>query len=178
VDKIRSEISNRIFMNFNNTPTVLGGISVPGEVIFTAHGNAGRVTGATPDGRLKGTVLADSAGACQGKDICGPTALLNSILKIPVKDFLLTSIVINIKFLTSLFNGSKEKIKILFQTFFENGGMQLQVNVVDAKTLEKAMERPEEYRSLVVRVGGYSDYFVNLPESLQREIILRTSQAV
>ena len=178
VDKMRSDISRRIFSKFNNTPTVLGGVSVPGEVIFTAHDYAGHVTGATPDGRYSGYVLADSAGASQGKDLCGPTALLNSVLKIPTKNFLLTSIVINLKFLNSVFNSSREKIKILFQTFFENGGMQLQVNVVDARILELARRHPDEYRSLVVRVGGYSEYFVNLPESLQLEIISRTTQAV
>lgn len=144
----------------------------------TAHELAGQVTGATPDGRLAGTVLADSAGARQGMDRSGPTALLNSLLKIPVQGYLLTSVVGNLKFSPSLFAEHTREIQSLFQTYFSQGGMQLQVNVVDAAILRDAMEHPEEHRSLVVRVGGYSDYFVNLSPALQQEILARTSQSM
>ena len=178
LDALRGEVSERIFGNFNRKPTVLGGVSVPGEVIFIAHEYAGLVTGATPDGRRCGTVLADSAGASQGQDRKGPTALLNSVLKIPVQGHLLTSVVLNVKFLAPLFNASRDKVRALFEAFFAGGGMQVQVNVVDPEELEDALVHPEAHRSLVVRVGGYSDYFVRLSPALQREIIRRTAQDV
>jgi formate C-acetyltransferase len=69
-------------------------------------------------------------------------------------------------------------MRSLLEAYFATGGMQLQINVCDGETLRKAMEHPEAYRSLVVRVGGYSDYFVNLSRALQEEILLRTEQAV
>lgn len=178
LDLLRGELSDRIFTRFNRSPTRLGGISVPGEVIFTAHEYAGFVTGATPDGRLRGTVLADSAGSAQGQDLKGPTALLNSVLKIPVREHLLTTIVLNVKFSSVVFAKNREKIQQLFEAFFARGGMQLQINVADRESLEDAMLHPEKYRSLIVRVGGYSDYFVNLTPALQSEILARTSQSV
>ena len=70
------------------------------------------------------------------------------------------------------------KIKTLFEIFFRRGGMQLQVNVCDAETLKKAQANPKEYASLIVRVGGYSDYFVNISKALQDEIIIRSAQRV
>jgi formate C-acetyltransferase len=178
LDNLRGQTTKRIFENFNGTGAVLGGIYVPGEVIFTAHEYSGRVTGATPDGRPEGVVLADSAGASQGRDISGPTALLNSVLKIPVKEYLLTTVVVNLKFSKDLFNVSKDNINLLFKTFFKKGGMQLQINVISADELLKAVDHPDEYRSLIVRIGGYSDYFVNLSKSLQQEIIKPTVQEI
>lgn len=178
VDALRADLSALLYAALNREPAAFGGVMVPGEVIFTAHELAGQVTGATPDGRLAGTVLADSAGARQGMDRSGPTALLNSLLKIPVQGYLLTSVVGNLKFSPSLFAEHTREIQSLFQAYFSQGGMQLQVNVVDAVILRDAMEHPEEHRSLVVRVGGYSDYFVNLSPALQQEILARTSQSM
>ena len=178
VDNLRTEITNRFYQNLNAIPASLGGIMVPGEVIFTAHDYEGAVTGATPDGRKAYTVLADSAGSSQGMDREGPTALLNSILKIPTKGRLLTSVVTNLKFTKALYVSSVDKIRWMIAAFFGGGGMQLQINVVDRQTLLKAVENPDEYRSLIVRVGGYSDYFVNLSPALQQEIINRTQQTI
>lgn len=175
VDALRGRIAQRVFENFNRRPSVLGGVYVPGEVIFTAHEATGRAVGATPDGRRAHQVLADSAGASQGMDLNGPTALMNSVLQTPTS-FLLTSVVLNLRFMASLFNqpGARERVQALLTSFFERGGMQVQVNVCDAEELKRALEDPEAYRSLVVRVGGYSDYFVNLSPALQQEIICRT----
>jgi len=124
-------------------------------------------------------VLADSAGASQGYDVNGPTALMQSVLKLPVKDYMLTSVVLNLRFLPSTIKSkrSAERIRRLFEGFFIQGGMQLQINVCDADTLRAAQVDPESYGSLIVRVGGYSDYFVRLSKVLQDEIIERTAHS-
>ena len=179
VDQIRADITGYIYSRFNGAKSGIGGIYIPGEVIFTAHVRCGEATGATADGRLAHSVLADSAGASQGFDLNGPTALLNSVLKLPADKYLTTNIVTNMKFTRAIFDGGAlRKIRMLFDTFFERGGMQLQINVCDAETLKKAQETPQEYASLIVRVGGYSDYFVNIPRALQNEIIARSSQKI
>ncbi|MCL1794713.1 MAG: hypothetical protein FWG34_12695, partial [Oscillospiraceae bacterium] len=180
VDELRADITEHIYSRFNETESAMGGIYMPGEVIFTAHDWCGAATGATADGRLSGSVLADSAGASQGFDKNGPTALLNSVLRLPTDSHLLTTTVTNIKFPADIFKdeNAAKKIRNLFEAFFAGGGMQLQINVCDAEALKKAQANPQEYASLIVRVGGYSDYFVNISKALQDEIILRSDQKV
>ena len=180
LDELRAYIAETTYRQFNETPAVLGGVYVPGEVIFIAHEYAGTKVGATPDGRLAGTVLADSMGACQGMDQNGPTALLKSVLHTRAAEHFLTTPVLNLRFTASTWEDAWNKgvLKPLFQRFFADGGMQMQINVCDGEILKKAMENPDEYRSLIVRVGGYSDYFVNLSPTLQKEIISRTEQRV
>jgi pyruvate-formate lyase len=178
IDSLRADITRYMYERFNSSPAVLGGVYVPGEVIFTAHEHCGAETGATADGRYAGTVLADSVGASQGRDKNGPTALMNSVLQLPVADYLLTSVVLNMRFLPQTFKREEARsaIQALFNGYFLQGGMQLQVNVCDADTLRAAQKNPEHYKSLIVRVGGYSDYFVRLSRKLQDEIIQRTAQ--
>jgi len=174
VDKLRAEIAEYLYRYFNNTPAPLGGCYVPGEVIFTAHEYCGFVTGATPDGRTAGQVLADSAGAAMGNSAKGPTALMNSMLKLSMDKYLLTSVVLNMRFLPEMFNAEhRVKISTLLQGYFDQGGMQLQVNVFDVEKLKAAQKNPDQYGDLIVRVGGYSDYFTRLSPTLQNEIIAR-----
>lgn len=174
VDAIRARITNHFYEELRKQKGILGGMYIPGEVIFIAHDGQGAITGATPDGRKKATVLADSAGAMQGLDQNGPTALMKSVLKIPV-NHVCTSVVLNIKFLKSLWDQSRDKAVALFRAYFKAGGQQIQVNVCDQEVLKKAYERPEDFPNLVVRVGGYSAYFHTLSKELQLEIINRTS---
>jgi len=171
-DAIRQEITEHLFTELRRQKGVLGGTYVPGEVIFVVHDSFGKITGATPDGRLKEEVLADSAGASQGMDRSGPTALLNSVMKIP-SDGLCTSVVCNIKFDGRLFSRNREKIRLLLSSFFARGGQQIQINVCDRQTLLAALDKPEEFHGLIVRVGGYSAYFDSLSRRLQEEIIER-----
>jgi formate C-acetyltransferase len=173
VDIIRQNISEHLFTEIRSQPSIIGGHYIPGEVIFTAHGHQGEKTGATPDGRRKGQVLADSAGAMQGADMYGSTALMNSALKIPTAD-ICTSIALNMKFLRPSFVKNKEKIKHLFKAFIALGGQQLQVNVCDREILLDALQNPENHKNLIVRVGGYSEYFYKLPQNLQEEITKRS----
>lgn len=178
-DSIRAELSDFIFSRLSSHKGINGGNYIPGEVIFTAHHWMGEACAASADGRRSGEVLADSCGATQGADVNGPTALFNSVLKIP-SSYLLTTLVLNVKFTKNLWQDTQaeDKIRLMFEIFFKRGGMQLQVNVCDSETLKQARIEPEKYRSLVVRVGGYSDYFVNLPSQLQDEIITRTESTV
>ena len=173
-DTLREEISRFVFDEMRRQRGVCGGMYIPGEVIFTAHEWCGSAVGATPDGRLARTVLADSAGASQGMDRKGPTALMHSVLRIPT-DGPLTSIVLNMKFMKALWKENALKIIPLLKGFLRGGGMQLQINVLDREMLQKAMMHPEEYAGLVVRVGGYSAYFTSLSRALQQEILDRTS---
>jgi formate C-acetyltransferase len=173
IDSIRRDITGFLYDELRRQHAYLGGMYIPGEVVFLYHDGMGTQTGATPDGRRKGTVLADSAGASQGMDRSGPTALLNSVLKIPV-DKLCTCVVCNIKFSKSLFTESKEKIFALLKTFFASGGHQIQINVCDKQTLIAARKNPDAYQNLIVRVGGFSAYFHTLSERMQDDIIERS----
>jgi Pyruvate-formate lyase len=177
VDNIRTEITKILFDALTSQKGELGGHYIPGEVIFVAHDGMGQNVAATPDGRNKSKPLADSAGASQGFDINGPTALINSLLT-NVNRHLVTTIAVNVKFAKSMWDTNSDKIYALFDSYFKSGGQQLQVNVNDNAILEKAYNDPDNYRNLIIRVGGYSDYYVNLSRNLQREIIERSSHVL
>jgi formate C-acetyltransferase len=144
------------------------------------HVNFGYKTGALPEGRNQGMPLADGVGACQGADISGPTALLNSVARLNNKEHWQGGNTCNIKFSrSSILSGNGLKnMSDLIEVFMRLGGQEVQINVVDAATLQRAQEDPKEYMDLVVRVAGYSAYFVTLSKDIQNEIISRTVQAV
>ena len=176
VDEIRARFTHFLYDELQRQPAEGGGVYIPGEVIFVYHEGGGHQTGATPDGRLAGTILADSAGAAQGQDKGGPTALMRSVSKLP-HDLGTTSIVLNFKLVAGLFReeGMVDRLVALFQSYFDMGGLQIQVNVVDHDELVAAQAQPEAYADLVVRVGGFSAYFVTLSRELQDDIISRTA---
>lgn len=147
---------------------------IPSVFCWVKHDDFGRVTGATPDGRKAGFPLSDGSGPCQGRELNGPTASILSSTKWPHHE-LIGGVAVNMKFSkNSLGKESVDVMKSLVKTFLKRGGFEMQINVVDKETLEKAIVNPEEYRDLVVRIGGYSDYFVKLSPTLQREVISRT----
>ena len=152
---------------------------IPGEVVFNYHISYGQRTGATPEGRRRGTPLADSCGPSQGRDLQGPTAVMKSVSKLPL-GLATTCAVLNMKFPKRSFADDETRTKILqlIKTYFEIGGMQLQVTVVDREQLLDAQTNPDQYRGLVVRVGGYSAYFTDLSKEMQDEIISRTEVQV
>jgi formate C-acetyltransferase len=140
----------------------------------TVHIYFGSVTGATPDGRKAGTPLSEGVSPVQGADHKGPTAVLRSVAKM---DHLRTGgTLLNQKFTPQVLSGEDglEKLVQLIRTYFLLDGHHIQFNVVDAETLRLAQQHPEQYRSLIVRVAGYSDYFCDLSKTLQDEIIART----
>lgn len=142
----------------------------------TCHVYCGKVTGATPDGRNAWKVLSEGISPVQGADTNGPTAVIRSAAKI---DHIKTGgTLLNQKFTPSLLSTEEgcNNLVHLIRAYFRMDGHHIQFNVVDADTLREAQKHPEDYKDLIVRVAGYSDYFNDLGEDLQNEIICRTEQ--
>lgn len=140
----------------------------------TSHVYFGKVVGATADGRLAGEPLSEGISPFQGMDQKGPTAVLNSALKI---DHLKTGgTLLNQKFTPDFFRDDRSirKVTHLIRSYFKMNGHHIQFNVVSAATLRDAQKYPEKHQDLIVRVAGYSDYFNDLGPELQEEIIRRT----
>ena len=146
------------------------------HVVRSGAVKQGRVTPATPDGRLAGTPLASSVAASAGCERAGPTAVLNSVCKLNSKQSWQCGYQVNIRFHAGMIadEGQREKLRAMLNVYFQNGGQELQINVVDSATLRAAQKKPEQYRDLVVRVAGFSEFFVNLTPDMQEEIIART----
>lgn len=143
------------------------------------HYYRGKGVGATPDGRLAGEPLAEgSVSPMRGRDTQGPTAVANSVCKL---DHLASdNNVWNMRIMprTVRSQEGKRKLASLIRTAFDNGAYQIQINMVDAETLLEAQRHPEQHTDLIVRVGGYSAHFVDLPRKLQDEIIGRTEHGM
>lgn len=151
---------------------------IPGAFSYLEHVRHGRGTGASPDGRYAGTALAAGSSAVQGRETNGPTAALCSALAWKQSLFL-GGIANNLMFSKSQMTGaSREKLLGLVKSFFAQGGMQLQINVTDRATLERARREPEKYRDLLVRVGGFNARFVACDPELQQEIIERNEHVI
>ena len=137
----------------------------------------GAETGATPDGRLAWTPIADGVGPASGRDVHGPTATANSVSKLD-HGIASNGTLFNQKFHPSALSGKDglEKFVALIRAFFDQKGMHMQFNVVSREVLLDAQAHPENYRQLVVRVAGYSALFTTLSRSLQNDIINRTEQ--
>jgi len=158
-----------------------GGVYVLGTTAGgeNMHIEFGRATGATPDGRRAGDPVADSIGAAQGRDVCGVTALLNSVAALPHR-LLPTATTLNVKLDPRLLRGDEgiAAVAALIQGHFSAGGQQLQFSFVNREILEEAKAKPELHRNLMVRVAGYSAPFTSLWDDLQDEIIARTEHCV
>ena len=154
-----------------------GGIYQAGLYPVSANVPLGRQTGANPDGRLANTPVADGVGPMQGRDIKGPTATANSVAKID-HGIASNGTLFNQKFHPSALAGEEglHKFSDYIRTFFDEKGMHMQFNVVSKETLLDAQKHPENYKTLVVRVAGYSALFTTLSKSLQDDIIKRTEQ--
>ncbi len=154
-----------------------GGIFQAGLYPVSANVPLGAQTGATPDGRLAGTPVADGVSPSAGKDVNGPTAAANSVARL---DHYIASngTLFNQKFHPSALSGREglEKFVALIRAYFDQKGSHMQFNVVSRETLLDAQKNPEKYKHLVVRVAGYSALFTTLSRSLQDDIINRTQQ--
>ena len=158
----------------NGKPNTRGGVHRINMLPTTSHVYFGSVTGATADGRNSDLPLSEGISPFQGADQNGPTSVIKSVSKI---DHLRTGgTLLNQKFSPSFFDDeeSYEKLTALIRSYFSLDGHHIQFNVVNAETLRDAQKNPERYRDLIVRVAGYSDYFNDLGEDLQNEIIRRT----
>jgi len=143
------------------------------------HIRQGRITFATPDGRKTGDPIADAMSPAQSRDKCGPTCVLASSDVFDHTKYM-DGIAVNIRMHPSVLSREDgiKKMREMTKTYFENGGMEVQYNVVDTETLRKAQDDPETYRDLVVRIAGYSAYFVELGRDLQNDIIARNENTL
>ena len=150
-----------------------------GTFTMTAHIRFGYALGATPDGRKAREPIADAISPRQGFDINGPTAFLRSAAKLPHAK-LTNGDQLNIRFSPTAVAGDVGALKLrqLIEAYFNLGGMQVQFNVVSTKVLHEAQERPDEFKTLVVRIAGFSTYFVTLDVNTQNDFISRTEQSL
>jgi formate C-acetyltransferase len=174
-DSIAEEIFNAYYDLLNGRPNTKGGKYRVNLLPTTVHIYFGSVTGALPNGRKAGEPVSEGISPTQGSDIKGPTAVVKSAARI---DHVRTGgTLLNMKFSPQMLDGDGiDKLGHLIRSYFKLDGHHIQFNVIDADTLRKAQENPEMNRDLIVRVAGYSDYFVDVGRDLQNEIISRTEQ--
>ncbi len=173
-DNIAQLVFNAYFDVLDGRPNTKGGEYRVNLLPTTVHIYFGRVTGATPDGRRAGEPLSEGISPSQGADTNGPTAVIKSAAKI---DHTRTGgTLLNQKLMPKLLDNEAgiDKLSHLVRVYFKLGGHHIQFNVVDAATLREAQVLPEKHGNLIVRVAGYSDYFVDIGKELQDEIISRT----
>ena len=173
-DDIMKELFDIYYKEVNGRKTVKGGTYRIDMLPTTCHVYFGSVTGATADGRKAGLPQSEGISPVQGADKNGPTGVIKSASKM---DHLKTGgTLLNLKFTPGLVQNEAgiDKLSDLVRSYFKLDGHHIQFNVVDADTLRKAKKNPEEYKDLIVRVAGYSDYFCDLGVALQDEIIART----
>ncbi len=176
VDALASRLTEHYFAHLRTLRTWRGGRYSGGVIVFVRAPEFGRGLAASADGRERGEPVADSCGPMRGRDRRGPTAMLKSAARLP-NHLAGSAVCLNLKLSPSLFaegDAGSKRAADLVRGFFALGGQQVQVNVVDAATLRAAKANPDAYRSLVVRVGGFSGLFVNLAPAIQDDIIART----
>jgi formate C-acetyltransferase len=180
-DDYADDIMARMFDLFQTAvdgrPNTKGGTYRVDMLPTTSHVYFGSVLGATPEGRHAGLPVSEGISPVQGADRNGPTAVIKSMAKM---DHVRTGgTLLNMKFIPQVLEGDEnlEKLLHLVRAYFRLDGHHVQFNVVSAETLREAQRHPEEYRDLIVRVAGYSDYFCDLSQALQDEIIARTEHA-
>lgn len=178
-DELAASVADFLFREFLAHRPWRGGRFLPSCLMFTTYADAGKPVSATPDGRHAGDPLADSAGPVQGRDRRGPTAMLRSVARLP-HHLAAGTLVVNARFTRRFFTTAlgRERLKDLVRTYFDLGGMQIQINVVDQETLRDAIAHPERHEDLIVRVGGYSEYFNRLSPELQGTILQRTEHTL
>lgn len=176
-DSIAVDVFNIYYEAVNGRPNTKGGKYRINLLPTTVHIYFGEVTGALPNGRKAGLPVSEGISPSQGADTEGPTAVLKSAGKL---DHARTGgTLLNMKFNPQVLEGEGlDKLVQLVRSYFRLDGHHVQFNVINRQTLLEAQKNPQQYRHLIVRVAGYSDYFVELGEGLQNEIIARTEQTV
>lgn len=175
-DALMQRVFDSLFDAIDGRPNTRGGRYHLNMLSTTCHVYFGTRVGATPDGRRAGLPISDGTSPAHGADRCGPTAVCRSLGKM---DQVRTGgTLLNQRFLPQLLDGEAgiEHLTALVRSYFRMGGHHIQFNVVGTETLRDAQAHPDRYRDLLVRVAGYSDYFVDIGRDLQEEIISRTAQ--
>jgi len=173
-DTIASRIYEDLVKAIEGRPNTRGGKTYLNMLSTTCHNYFGSVCGATPNGRLAHFAISDGTSPAHGSDSHGPTAVIKSLGKLDQTKS--GGTLLNVRLVPALLRREEDMRKLgsLIRTYFKMGGHHIQFNVVDTETLHDAQRHPENYRDLLVRVAGYSDYFNDMTEQLQNEIIART----
>ena len=176
-DMFARDVANSYTKEVEKYRNVRGGVYQAGLYPVSANVPLGAQTGATPDARLAYTPIADGIGPVSGRDVKGPTATANSVAKLE-QAVASNGTLLNQKFHPSALVGMSglTKFVALIRSYFDQKGMHMQFNVVTKETLIDAQKNPDKYKTLVVRVAGYSALFTTLSKSLQDDIINRTEQ--
>jgi formate C-acetyltransferase len=170
VDAVAVEVFQQFCEDVIRRENYRGGRFWPGVFSVGFHVAMGAFAGASPDGRPAGAILGNGITPSNGKALQGPTAVFNSVTKLPLERAP-NGVNLNMRF-----NGRQlrpETLEALVRTYFDRGGVQVQFNMVDTAELRRAQANPDEFRDLVVRVSGYSALFTGLSETAQNEIIDR-----
>ena len=173
-DDIALRVYNDLFKAIDGKPNTKGESFHLNMLSTTCHVYFGKVMGATPNGRLAHKSISDGTSPSHGSDTHGPSAVIKSLTKIDhVKS---GGTLLNQRFLPSLLKRDEDLMKLgsLVRSYFALGGHHIQFNIVDTATLHAAQENPEDYKDLLVRMAGYSDYFNDMNADLQQEVIDRT----
>jgi len=175
-DSIAVNVFNDLYDAIEGKPNTKGEYFHLNMLSTTCHVYFGKVMGATPNGRLAGRAISDGTSPSHGADTHGPSSVIKSLGKLDqVKS---GGTLLNQRFMPAMLKREEDIIKLcsLIRTYFSLGGHHIQFNIVDTETLHAAQQRPEEYRDLLVRVAGYSDYFNDMNADLQADVIARTGQ--
>jgi formate C-acetyltransferase len=173
-DAIATGIYNDLYRAIDGRPNTKGGCFHLNMLSTTCHVYFGKMTGATPNGRFAGMSISDGTSPSHGADTHGPSAVVKSLGKLD--QILSGGTLLNLRFLPSLLKRDDDVAKLasLIRSYFALGGHHIQFNIVDTATLLAAQQSPEDYRDLLVRMAGYSDYFNDMNADLQADVIART----
>ncbi len=180
IDEV-DELACRIFNFYADTVHAQNDGEIPGTFAtslfsYTHHVHAGEQIAATPDGRNSREPESDTVAPSQGRDVCGPTAVLNSVAKLD-HSRITAAYALNMKLNPTLVAGQRgsDALKSLIRGYFDMGGGQIQFNFVDTDVLRDAQKHPDKHRNLIVRVAGFCEFFTSIDRELQNEIISRTA---
>ena len=173
-DSIAVKVYNDLVEAIEGHPNTRGGTTQLNMLSTTCHNYFGSVCGASVNGRMAHFAISDGTSPAHGADTNGPTSVVKSLGKLDQTKS--GGTLLNIRFVPQLLKREEDQRKLaaLIRTYFKFGGHHVQFNIVDTKTLHDAQQHPDDYRDLLVRVAGYSDYFNDMTEQLQNEIISRT----
>jgi formate C-acetyltransferase len=177
-DAIMQRVYADLFKAIDGKPNTKGGSYHLNMLSTTCHVYFGKMLGASANGRHAGLPISDGTSPSHGADRRGPTAVIKSLAKMDQAKS--GGTLLNQRFLPSVVKDQEgiEKLCHLIRTYFNLGGHHIQFNIVDSQTLRQAQKTPDDYRDLLVRVAGYSDYFVDLDADHQEEIIARTEHDI
>jgi formate C-acetyltransferase len=173
-DTIAVRVYEDLVKAIDNRPNTRGGRTRLNMLSTTCHNYFGSVCGATPNGRMAYFAISDGTSPAHGADSKGPSAVIKSLGKLDQTKS--GGTLLNVRFVPNLLRRDEDlkKFASFVRTYFKFGGHHIQFNIVDTETLLDAQKHPDLYKDLLVRVAGYSDYFNDMTEQLQNEIIART----